>query len=192
MHIWPLKLADSPLVCVCVCLCVCPTTKQWWHRGQGVWLGVGHQRHAYTSSLCPLQYVILCVQIHGQTSTRQCMCMLLQVRAIDNGSPSRHTDHSLTINILDVNDNAPVIESQRGYNVSISEVGTHSHGAWALLFYPVHDLLVDLHVSIVLYVSSSWTEGEQCHKHWYDWWFSVWVTGLCLFYQKQSVMKLLL
>uniref|UniRef100_A0A3Q1GPI1 Cadherin-related 23 n=1 Tax=Acanthochromis polyacanthus TaxID=80966 RepID=A0A3Q1GPI1_9TELE len=46
---------------------------------------------------------------------------LLKVRAIDNGSPTRHTDHSLTINILDVNDNAPVIESQRGYNVSISE-----------------------------------------------------------------------
>uniref|UniRef100_A0A8C4F1B8 Cadherin-23 n=1 Tax=Dicentrarchus labrax TaxID=13489 RepID=A0A8C4F1B8_DICLA len=46
---------------------------------------------------------------------------LLKVRAIDNGSPPRHTDHSLTINILDINDNAPVIESQRGYNVSISE-----------------------------------------------------------------------
>lgn len=55
------------------------------------------------------------------------MCMLLQVRAIDNGSPPRYTDHSLTINILDINDNAPVIESQRGYNVSISEVGTRSH-----------------------------------------------------------------
>lgn len=53
--------------------------------------------------------------------------MFSQVRAIDNGSPPRHTDHSLTINILDVNDNAPVIESQRGYNVSISEVGVHSH-----------------------------------------------------------------
>uniref|UniRef100_A0A3Q3WPX5 Cadherin-23 n=1 Tax=Mola mola TaxID=94237 RepID=A0A3Q3WPX5_MOLML len=46
---------------------------------------------------------------------------LLKVRAIDNGSPPRHTDHSLTINILDVNDNAPLIENQRGYNVSISE-----------------------------------------------------------------------
>ncbi|XP_031734618.1 cadherin-23 isoform X3 [Anarrhichthys ocellatus] len=46
---------------------------------------------------------------------------LLKVRAIDNGSPPRHADHSLTINILDINDNAPVIESQRGYNVSISE-----------------------------------------------------------------------
>nr|XP_020454554.1 cadherin-23 isoform X2 [Monopterus albus] len=46
---------------------------------------------------------------------------LLKVRATDNGSPPRQTDQSLTINILDVNDNAPVIESQRGYNVSISE-----------------------------------------------------------------------
>uniref|UniRef100_A0A8D3DQ62 Cadherin-23 n=1 Tax=Scophthalmus maximus TaxID=52904 RepID=A0A8D3DQ62_SCOMX len=46
---------------------------------------------------------------------------LLKVRASDNGSPPRHTDHALTINILDINDNAPVIESQRGYNVSISE-----------------------------------------------------------------------
>lgn len=60
------------------------------------------------------------------------MFMLYQVRAIDNGSPPRHRDHSLTINILDINDNAPVIESQRGYNVSISEVGEDtgtSHGA---------------------------------------------------------------
>ncbi|CAB1425059.1 unnamed protein product [Pleuronectes platessa] len=46
---------------------------------------------------------------------------LLKVRASDNGSPPRHTDHSLTINILDINDNAPVMESQRGYNASISE-----------------------------------------------------------------------
>ncbi|XP_068597669.1 cadherin-23 [Brachionichthys hirsutus] len=46
---------------------------------------------------------------------------LLKVHAIDNGSPPRHTDHSLTVNILDINDNPPVIESQRGYNVSISE-----------------------------------------------------------------------
>lgn len=52
--------------------------------------------------------------------------VLLQVRATDNGSPPRHTDHSLTINILDVNDNTPVIESQRGYNVSVSEVGMYS------------------------------------------------------------------
>lgn len=51
---------------------------------------------------------------------------LSQVRAADNGSPPRHTDHSLTINILDVNDNPPVIESQKGYNVSISEVRAHS------------------------------------------------------------------
>ncbi|MEQ2163823.1 Cadherin-23, partial [Goodea atripinnis] len=46
---------------------------------------------------------------------------LLKVRATDNGSPTRHTDHSLTVNILDVNDNAPVLESQRGYNVSVNE-----------------------------------------------------------------------
>ncbi|KAF7666879.1 hypothetical protein LDENG_00090080 [Lucifuga dentata] len=46
---------------------------------------------------------------------------LLKVRATDSGSPPRHTDHSLTVNIQDINDNAPVIESQRGYNVSISE-----------------------------------------------------------------------
>uniref|UniRef100_A0A3B3CED5 Cadherin-23 n=1 Tax=Oryzias melastigma TaxID=30732 RepID=A0A3B3CED5_ORYME len=46
---------------------------------------------------------------------------LLRVRATDNGSPPRFTDHSLTINILDVNDNAPVVESPRGYNVSVSE-----------------------------------------------------------------------
>ncbi|KAG7462694.1 hypothetical protein MATL_G00187470 [Megalops atlanticus] len=46
---------------------------------------------------------------------------LLKVRAMDNGSPHRYTDMSLTINILDVNDNAPIIESRNGYNISISE-----------------------------------------------------------------------
>ncbi|TMS04323.1 Cadherin-23 [Larimichthys crocea] len=60
---------------------------------------------------------------------------LLKVRAIDNGSPPRHSDHSLTVNILDVNDNAPVIESQRGYNVSISELPTETSVPTAMLFY---------------------------------------------------------
>ncbi len=49
------------------------------------------------------------------------MC-LDQVRAMDNGSPPRFTDVSLTVNILDVNDNPPVLQSPRGYNVSVSEV----------------------------------------------------------------------
>uniref|UniRef100_A0AAY4DS48 Cadherin-23 n=1 Tax=Denticeps clupeoides TaxID=299321 RepID=A0AAY4DS48_9TELE len=46
---------------------------------------------------------------------------ILRVRAVDNGSPSRYSDLSLTINILDVNDNTPVIQSPRGINISISE-----------------------------------------------------------------------
>ncbi|XP_037533900.1 cadherin-23 [Nematolebias whitei] len=46
---------------------------------------------------------------------------LLKVRATDNGSPPRYTDHALTVNILDVNDNPPVIESPRGYNASVNE-----------------------------------------------------------------------
>lgn len=51
--------------------------------------------------------------------------MCVQVRATDNGSPPRFTDHSLTVNIVDVNDNAPVVQSPRGYNVSVSEVGVN-------------------------------------------------------------------
>lgn len=50
------------------------------------------------------------------------LCVSVQVRALDNGSPPRFTDHSLTVNIMDVNDNAPVVQSPRGYNVSVSEV----------------------------------------------------------------------
>ncbi|XP_073775592.1 cadherin-23 isoform X3 [Danio rerio] len=46
---------------------------------------------------------------------------LLKVRAMDNGSPPRYTDVSLTVNIVDVNDNPPVLQSPRGYNVSVSE-----------------------------------------------------------------------
>ncbi|KAK6328963.1 hypothetical protein J4Q44_G00009410 [Coregonus suidteri] len=44
-----------------------------------------------------------------------------RVRAMDSGVPPRYRDVSLTVNILDVNDNTPVIESQGGYNVTISE-----------------------------------------------------------------------
>lgn len=97
--------------------------------------------------MCPYVWTDL------NTSTHQCMHMLIQVRATDNGSPPRHTDHSLTINILDVNDNAPVIESQRGYNVSINEVGTHSYNTWCkMLILSPCDLPLDL-VSVCLYVS---------------------------------------
>lgn len=70
---------------------------------------------------------------------------MAQVRATDNGSPPRHTDHSLTINILDVNDNAPVIESQKGYNVSISEVGEPS---W-------HEVRVTVHQHVFSFLTGS-------------------------------------
>ncbi|XP_051779861.1 cadherin-23 isoform X1 [Erpetoichthys calabaricus] len=46
---------------------------------------------------------------------------LMTVRASDNGFPQRRTDQSLTINVLDVNDNPPVIQNPRGYNISINE-----------------------------------------------------------------------
>lgn len=70
--------------------------------------------------------------------------LLSQVRAADNGSPPRHTDHSLTINILDVNDNAPVIESQKGYNVSISEVRAHS------VYKKMHDVFFFLWICMLV------------------------------------------
>ncbi|XP_045556594.1 cadherin-23 [Salmo salar] len=72
---------------------------------------------------------------------------LLKVRAMDSGVPPHYSDLSLTVNILDVNDNTPIIESQGGYNVSISEnvgggtsvlrvVATdHDIGTNAMLFY---------------------------------------------------------
>lgn len=82
--------------------------------------------HCYC--ICP------CMSSYQHRGMHQYMCVLLQVRASDNGSPPRHTDHSLTINILDVNDNAPVIESQRGYNVSISEVGKCLHSTYTELY----------------------------------------------------------
>ncbi|MEQ2294049.1 hypothetical protein AMECASPLE_039819, partial [Ameca splendens] len=64
------------------------------------------------------------------------------VRATDNGSPTRHTDHSLTVNILDVNDNALVLESQTGYNVSVNEV--EDIGPNAMLFYYITDGNLDM------------------------------------------------
>ncbi|XP_071009786.1 cadherin-23 [Oncorhynchus clarkii lewisi] len=72
---------------------------------------------------------------------------LLKVRAMDSGVPPHYSDLSLIVNILDVNDNTPIIESQGGYNVSISEnvgggtsvlrvVATdHDIGTNAMLFY---------------------------------------------------------
>ncbi|XP_068114331.1 cadherin-23 isoform X3 [Hyperolius riggenbachi] len=46
---------------------------------------------------------------------------LLKIQASDKGSPSRRTDYTLTVNVLDVNDNPPVIDRPYGYNVSLYE-----------------------------------------------------------------------
>ncbi|XP_075466716.1 cadherin-23 isoform X3 [Ascaphus truei] len=45
----------------------------------------------------------------------------LKVQASDSGSPPRRTEHTLTVNVLDVNDNPPVISSPFGYNISVYE-----------------------------------------------------------------------
>ncbi|NXN93926.1 CAD23 protein, partial [Rhinopomastus cyanomelas] len=45
----------------------------------------------------------------------------LRVQASDGGVPPRRKEHTLRVNILDVNDNPPIIESPFGYNVSVSE-----------------------------------------------------------------------
>ncbi|NWZ84880.1 CAD23 protein, partial [Poecile atricapillus] len=45
----------------------------------------------------------------------------LRIQASDGGVPPRRKEHILRVNILDVNDNPPVIDSPFGYNVSISE-----------------------------------------------------------------------
>lgn len=47
-----------------------------------------------------------------------------QIQASDGGVPPRRKEHILRVNILDVNDNPPVIDSPFGYNVSVSEVST--------------------------------------------------------------------
>ncbi|XP_057885306.1 cadherin-23 [Melospiza georgiana] len=45
----------------------------------------------------------------------------LRIQASDGGVPPRRKEHVLRVNILDVNDNPPVIDSPFGYNVSVSE-----------------------------------------------------------------------
>ncbi|KFP03887.1 Cadherin-23, partial [Calypte anna] len=45
----------------------------------------------------------------------------LLIQASDGGVPPRRKEHTLRVNILDINDNPPVIESPFGYNVSVSE-----------------------------------------------------------------------
>ncbi|XP_041889431.1 cadherin-23 isoform X7 [Corvus kubaryi] len=45
----------------------------------------------------------------------------LRIQASDGGVPPRRKEHTLQVNILDVNDNPPVIDSPFGYNVSVSE-----------------------------------------------------------------------
>ncbi|XP_065494665.1 cadherin-23 [Caloenas nicobarica] len=45
----------------------------------------------------------------------------LWIQASDGGVPPRRKEHILRVNILDVNDNPPVIDSPFGYNVSVSE-----------------------------------------------------------------------
>uniref|UniRef100_A0A8C8FMA8 Cadherin domain-containing protein n=1 Tax=Oncorhynchus tshawytscha TaxID=74940 RepID=A0A8C8FMA8_ONCTS len=57
----------------------------------------------------------------GEVGSISSYRLAVRVRAMDSGVPPRYRDLPLIINILDVNDNTPVIESQVGYNVSISE-----------------------------------------------------------------------
>ncbi|NWU98686.1 CAD23 protein, partial [Upupa epops] len=45
----------------------------------------------------------------------------LKIQASDGGVPPRRKEHTLQVNILDVNDNPPIIDSPFGYNVSVSE-----------------------------------------------------------------------
>ncbi|XP_064924055.1 cadherin-23 isoform X1 [Columba livia] len=45
----------------------------------------------------------------------------LWIQAADGGVPPRRKEHILRVNVLDVNDNPPVIDSPFGYNVSVSE-----------------------------------------------------------------------
>ncbi|KAM6444065.1 cadherin-23 [Liasis olivaceus] len=45
----------------------------------------------------------------------------LQIQAADRGVPAHRKEHTLRVNVLDVNDNPPVIINQHGYNVSINE-----------------------------------------------------------------------
>ncbi|CAH2321279.1 cadherin-23 isoform X2 [Pelobates cultripes] len=46
---------------------------------------------------------------------------ILKIQASDSGSPPRRTDYTLTVNVLDVNDNPPIIGYPYGYNVSVLE-----------------------------------------------------------------------
>ncbi|KAM6106069.1 LOW QUALITY PROTEIN: cadherin-23 [Pterocles gutturalis] len=45
----------------------------------------------------------------------------LRVQASDGGMPPRRKEHTLQVNILDVNDNPPIIDNPFGYSVSVSE-----------------------------------------------------------------------
>ncbi|NXS63367.1 CAD23 protein, partial [Brachypteracias leptosomus] len=45
----------------------------------------------------------------------------LRIQASDGGVPPRRKEHTLRVNILDINDNPPIIDSPFGYNVSVSE-----------------------------------------------------------------------
>uniref|UniRef100_A0ACB8F8N9 Cadherin-23 n=1 Tax=Sphaerodactylus townsendi TaxID=933632 RepID=A0ACB8F8N9_9SAUR len=45
----------------------------------------------------------------------------LKIQAADRGIPSRRKEHIVKVNILDVNDNPPVITNPYGYNVSVNE-----------------------------------------------------------------------
>ncbi|CAM5156729.1 unnamed protein product, partial [Natator depressus] len=45
----------------------------------------------------------------------------LKIQASDSGVPPRRKEHTLRVNILDVNDNPPIIGNPFGYNVSVNE-----------------------------------------------------------------------
>ncbi|KAG6937290.1 cadherin related 23 [Chelydra serpentina] len=45
----------------------------------------------------------------------------LRIQASDSGVPPRRKEHTLRVNVLDVNDNPPIIGNPFGYNVSVNE-----------------------------------------------------------------------
>ena len=124
--------------------------------------------------------------------------MLLQVRATDSGSPSRFSDRSLTINILDVNDNTPIIENHRGYNVSVNEVrcihkqtgihnythkDTHTHTHICIHHRQTHMPKIDMHT--VAYVSLCPVLAIFVllfmYVYLYVWYVCIYVSGMCVY-----------
>lgn len=94
----------------------------------------------------------------------------LQIQASDSGVPPRRKEHTLRVNILDVNDNPPIIGNPFGYNVSVNEVSSSAALYNRVSVFPQNETCVNIGPAAALYADFLGIQPRGCKacgsSHW--------------------------